>query len=149
MADKPACPVCGAQVDASETVCGRCGFKLMGRTERFFPVDSVNRGNMDRPMPTTSGTPALTIIKGSLEGESFQLVSFPMVIGRDPTCDLFLNDRTVTRKHASVDIIDGEVVITDLNSMNGTWIDGVACDRAVLKDGTIVQIGIFTMAFNI
>ncbi len=95
------------------------------------------------------GTPTLTIIKGPLEGQAFPLSSFPLVIGRDPSCDLFLNDRTVTRRHASVDIIDNEVVICDLKSMNGTWVNGKACDRAVLTDGTIVQIGTFTMAFNI
>lgn len=121
----------------------------MGRTEQFAMVDTVRRGNVERPASAVIGTPTLTIIKGSLEGQSFPLTSFPLVIGRDPSCDLFLNDRTVTRRHASVDIIDNEVVICDLHSMNGTWVDGKACDRASLSDGSIVQIGTFTMAFNI
>ena len=149
MVEKPTCPVCSTPVDPSATVCGRCGFKLVGRTEQFQSVDTVDRGNVARPESALTGRPTLTIIKGPLEGQSFPLSSFPMVIGRDPSSDLFLNDRTVTRRHASVDIIDNEVVICDLNSMNGTWVNGEACDRAVLEDGAIVQIGTFTMAFNI
>ncbi len=149
MAEKPSCPVCNSSVDPNTTMCGICGFKLVGRTEQFSNVDSVSKGSVTRPKSAKNGTLTLTILDGHLKGESFNLTNFPLVIGRDPSCDLFLNDRTVTRRHASVDIIDNEVVICDLNSMNGTWIDGKSCDRAILKDGSIVQIGVFNMVFNI
>lgn len=151
--EQKVCPVCQAPIKGDEAVCPRCGFKLEGQTEQFHMVAADNA-----VMPESSelfetgkslGTPMFTILKGPMQGESFKLTSFPLMIGRDPACELFLNDRTVTRKHASLDVIDNEVVISDLNSLNGIWIDGEMKDRATLKDGTIVQIGIFTMAFNV
>ncbi|MCR5845281.1 MAG: FHA domain-containing protein [bacterium] len=154
MADQSRCPVCNALVDASDTVCARCGFKLVGRTESFANVtaqfEAIPEAAQEKPVSKpVDGVPTLTIIKGPLQGEKFHLTDFPLVIGRDPECDLFLNNMTVTRKHALLEAIDGEVVITDLNSLNGTWIDGQIKDRSILKNGTIVQIGTFAMIFNI
>ena len=148
MAEQTKCPVCNAELVDGMTVCDRCGFKLVGQTQEF-PALAVESAAAVVEPHAGMGTPTLTILKGPLEGESFKLTSFPLIIGRDPKCDLFLNNMTVTRKHASLDIIDNEVVIVDLNSLNGTWVDGQIQDSAVLKDGTIVQIGTFTMVFNV
>ncbi|MGI6216494.1 MAG: FHA domain-containing protein [Coriobacteriales bacterium] len=149
MPEQNRCPVCNAPLAKGAAVCERCGFKLVGRTEQFPVVDQTG-GNVEPHASTPhNGNPTLTILKGPMAGQEFHLTSFPLVVGRDPSCDLFLNDMTVTRKHASIDIIDNEVVITDLNSLNGTWVDGQVRDSAVLKNGTIVQIGTFTMGFNI
>ncbi len=147
MAEQAKCPVCNAPIEPGAAVCGRCGFKLVGQTQQFPHVE-MKDGKAVAPSSTYVGTPSLTILKGPNEGQKFNLTSFPLEIGRDPECDLFLNDMTVTRKHASIDIIDNQVVITDLNSLNGTWVDGEVRDNATLSDGTIVQIGTFTMVFN-
>ncbi len=151
--DQSVCPVCQAPISGDQTACARCGFKLVGQTEQFQRVTDDDMIATKASGASKSGgglgTPTFTILKGPMEGESFKLTSFPMTIGRDPSCELFLNDRTVTRKHASLDVIDNEVVISDLNSLNGIWIDGEMRDSATLADGTIVQIGIFTMAFNV
>ena len=149
MADITTCPVCNAELAAGVTVCERCGFKLVGQTQVFPHLEVDASGKAVDPRTGIAGTPTLTILKGPLAGESFKLTSFPLIIGRDPSCGLFLNDMTVTRKHASLDVIDNEVVIADLNSLNGTWVDGQIQERATLKDGTIVQIGTFTMVFNV
>ncbi len=152
MSDQKVCPVCQAPVEPGQPTCARCGFKLEGQTEQFHCVDvaaNVPAPSADAQAGKSLGTPTFTIVSGAMEGESFMLTTFPLVIGRDPGCELFLNDRTVTRRHASLDVIDNEVVISDLNSLNGIWIDGEMKDSAVLKDGTIVQIGIFNMVFHI
>ena len=133
---------------SGQATCPRCGYKIEGQTQQIPFVDPSLSDNAMSAVKPIIGTPTLTILKGALKGEAFRLSSFPLVVGRDPECDLFLNDPTVTRRHASLDIIDGEVVITDLNSLNGTWVGGAICDRAALKDGDIVQIGTFTMVFN-
>lgn len=154
MSDERLCPVCQAPIEPGQTSCFRCGFKLVGQTEQFQRITDddlsvPDENKVDYHAGVEIGTPAFTILKGPMAGEVFKITHFPITIGRDPSCDFFLNDRTVTRKHASLDVIDNEVVITDLNSLNGIWIDGEMRDSATLVDGTIVQIGIFTMAFSI
>ena len=149
MENQRKCPVCNAELEANALTCDRCGLKLVGQTELFPHIETDENGIGVVPTVKRVGTPSLTVLKGAYEGETFRLTSFPLIIGRDPECDLFLNNMTVTRKHALLEAIDGEVVITDLNSLNGTWIDGQIKDRSVLKNGTIVQIGTFAMIFNI
>ena len=148
MPEHTTCPVCNAQLSASDTTCGRCGYKLQGQTEQIPCIDTTMKQDVFTAQPNKTGNPTLTIIKGPSEGQKFKLTKFPMIIGRDPASDLFLNNTTVTRKHASIDIIGNEVIITDLHSLNGTWVNGKICDSAVLTDGTIVQIGTFTMMFG-
>lgn len=147
MNETTTCPVCRSPLASGVTVCEKCGFKLVGQTEQFEHID-VDKMGVEAVPRGSLGTPTLTILKGPLAGEAFHLTSFPLIIGRDPSCDLFLNDMTVTRHHASIDIIDNAVMIRDLNSLNGTWVDGEVHDNARLEDGTIVQIGTFTMVFN-
>ena len=58
---------------------------------------------------------------------------------------------TVSRKHARIDFTSldqGYVTIEDLNSLNGTWIDGAIVNKAFLKDGSTIQIGTFRMIFH-
>lgn len=154
MSEEKLCPVCQSPIAEGQASCPRCGFKLVGQTEQFHSVDdaglaSSDAHKVDYKGNSEIGTPAFTILKGPMAGEVFKITHFPITIGRDPSCELFLNDRTVTRKHATLDVIGNEVVITDLNSLNGIWIDGEMRDSATLVNGTIVQIGIFTMAFSV
>ena len=54
-----------------------------------------------------------------------------IVLGRHPAlCDLTIDDQTVSKRHCRFSIADGEFVVEDLNSLNGTWIEGDA-DRQV------------------
>jgi pSer/pThr/pTyr-binding forkhead associated (FHA) protein len=94
-----------------------------------------------------NSSPHLTVTKGHLQGEVFELDPLPVVIGRDPECDLFLNNMTVSRKHAIIERIDDELVIRDLDSLNGTWVDGKVVAQAEVIEGTLIQIGTFSMRF--
>jgi pSer/pThr/pTyr-binding forkhead associated (FHA) protein len=58
---------------------------------------------------------------------------------------------TVSRKHAHIDLsalASGYATIEDLGSLNGTWVDGAIVNKAVLKDGSTIQIGTFRMVFH-
>ncbi|TLM96249.1 MAG: FHA domain-containing protein, partial [Actinobacteria bacterium] len=70
-----------------------------------------------------------------------------LAIGRDPAADVFLNDVTVSRNHAVVQLNGGIVTIRDAGSLNGTYVNGVIVDVADLHSGDIVQIGTFQMVF--
>jgi pSer/pThr/pTyr-binding forkhead associated (FHA) protein len=80
-------------------------------------------------------------------GERFYLERPEITIGRDPESDIFLNDVTVSRKHARLLVAEGVVTIEDAGSLNGTYINDLRVDTAVLGSGDAVQIGRFRMVF--
>ena len=95
--------------------------------------------------------PTLTIVKGPQIGETFELNASTITIGRDPSNSVFLNDMTVSRRHANLDLSNvssGFASIKDLGSLNGTWVDGAIVNEASLKDGSTIQIGTFRMMFH-
>jgi ABC transport system ATP-binding/permease protein len=76
-------------------------------------------------------------------GLRLTLTEQPIVLGRDPTCDLPLEDQRVSWHHLRVELRDGAPVLTDLNSSNGTYIDGtkVGTTPQMITTEAIVQIG--------
>ncbi len=93
--------------------------------------------------------PTLTIVKGPHIGETFELDSPIITLGRDPKNSVFLNDMTVSRHHARMDITNPSLAtIEDLGSLNGTWVDGAIVSKASLRDGSTIQIGTFRMVFH-
>lgn len=96
--------------------------------------------------------PTLTIVKGPHLGEVFELDSDIITLGRDPNNSVFLNDMTVSRHHARMDlsnVASGRATIEDLGSLNGTWVDGAIVSKASLKDGSTIQVGTFRMVFHV
>ncbi len=121
-----------------------------GATEifRMPAADSTVPDLMGAHRPAS---PTLTIVKGPQIGEVFELDDPQITLGRDPHNSVFLNDMTVSRHHARMDlgnVAAGYATIEDLGSLNGTWVDGAIASRATLKDGSTVQIGTFRMVFH-
>ncbi|MDR1713558.1 MAG: FHA domain-containing protein [Coriobacteriales bacterium] len=146
MVDEKKCPVCGAAVAEAVSECQRCGFKLVGLTEEIDRPDEGDSGVLD---PSSGcGKPRLTLTKGPLKGEVFYLDSFPVVIGRDPGADIFLNNMTVSRRHAIIERLGNKIVVRDNSSLNGTWVDGKIVDQAELEENTLLQVGTFSMRFS-
>ncbi|WP_321972030.1 FHA domain-containing protein [Paratractidigestivibacter sp.] len=95
--------------------------------------------------------PTLTIVKGPQVGETFELNAAIITVGRGPNNSVFLNDMTVSRHHANLDLTNvaaGYATVKDLGSLNGTWVDGAIVNEATLKDGSTIQIGTFRMVFH-
>jgi len=63
------------------------------------------------------------------------------VLGRDPGCDVVLNDTKCSRRHAVVEEVDGRIVVRDTGSANGIYVNGRRVDRAVLAPGDAVKLG--------
>lgn len=141
----PHCRECGANIDAGDMSCPECGAVGMGSTQSFQPVG----GEAEEVRSTFSAVdgPALIVRKGPTPGERFYLDRPKLTVGRDPGSDIFLNDLTVSRDHAVLEILDGEVTVHDEASLNGTSVNGVTVDAAPLKDGDVLQIGTFQMVF--
>jgi pSer/pThr/pTyr-binding forkhead associated (FHA) protein len=95
-----------------------------------------------------SGSALLIVKRGGEVGARFLLDSDITTAGRHPNADIFLDDVTVSRRHAEFHRIGKSFQVKDLASLNGTYFDGVRIDSALLDDGAEVQIGKFKLVFH-
>jgi hypothetical protein len=83
------------------------------------------------------------------QGErTYELQTPVTLLGRGTDCDLRLVDPGVSRHHTELRIEEGQVVLVDLGSTNGTFVNGQPVRRVVLTDGTHVTLGRTTMIFR-
>ncbi len=118
---------------------------------KIFRMPATDATSPDLMAASTPSHPTLTIVKGPQMGSTFELADNVVTIGRDPSNTVFLNDMTVSRRHARLDLSgleSGLATIEDLGSLNGTWVDGAIVNRALLKDGSTIQVGTFRMIFH-
>lgn len=94
-----------------------------------------------------SGSALLIVRRGPTVGARFLLDSDSTVAGRHPDADIFLDDVTVSRRHAEITRSGTSFAIADLDSLNGTYLDGERVSTGSLEDGSEVQIGKYRMTF--
>ena len=83
----------------------------------------------------------LFVVEGPDTGRSFS-VGPQSVLGRDPTAAIHLNDDEVSRRHALISAGEGRVLIEDLGSSNGTYVDGeLIAGETEVRAGTRVKVG--------
>ena len=140
------CPSCEGPVAPDASACPECGTRLEGSTAAFDVVGEVDHASLAVEVGATE-VPVLVVGKGAEVGERFYLERPEVTIGRDPESDIFLNDVTVSRRHARVLVSGGVVTIQDVGSLNGTYVNDTLVDSAALRSGDSVQIGRFKMVF--
>ena len=92
--------------------------------------------------------PALLVKRGPNPGYRIELDVATVTVGRSATCDLILDDVTVSRPHADLRRLpNGEYAITDKDSLNGTYVNGSRAEDWVLADGDEIQIGRFKLVY--
>jgi pSer/pThr/pTyr-binding forkhead associated (FHA) protein len=138
------CPSCEASLDEGATACPACGLSLKEITASFPPLGEGPEA-LEHAEPVDG--PVLVVRKGPEVGERFYVERPTLTIGRDPASDIFLNDITVSRHHATLERVGEEVSVTDAGSLNGTYVNGVSVDKALFKNGDALQIGRFQMVF--
>ena len=89
----------------------------------------------------------LIIRRGPDQGARFLLDQDVTVAGRHPECDIFLDDVTVSRRHAEFHRTPHGFEVRDLGSMNGTYVAGQSIERAALIDGIEVMVGKFRLTY--
>ncbi|HEU0205419.1 MAG TPA: FHA domain-containing protein [Pseudolysinimonas sp.] len=94
-----------------------------------------------------SGSALLVVRRGPNVGARFLLDADSTVAGRHPDADIFLDDVTVSRRHAEFNRVGSTFQVHDLGSLNGTYFDGVRIESALLSDGAEVQVGKFRLTF--
>jgi len=94
-----------------------------------------------------AGHALLVVRVGPKSGARFLLDSDVTTVGRHPNADIFLDDVTVSRRHAEFHRHGNSFQVQDLASLNGTYYDGVRIESALLEEGAEVQIGKFRLTF--
>jgi pSer/pThr/pTyr-binding forkhead associated (FHA) protein len=123
------------------------------RTVTLSKVDALQdapgaEDNVSVTVDNTGNRKALLVVRnGPNEGARFSLTSIDSVIGRHPDSTICLDDVTVSRRHAHLEQHDGQVVLRDLGSLNGTYVNQERIEETVLAHGDEVQIGRYRMVF--
>lgn len=86
--------------------------------------------------------------RGPSAGARFLLDAERTVAGRSTQADVFLDDVTVSRKHAEFVREGGHFVVRDIGSLNGTYVNRQRIDQAALRAGDEVQIGKYRLTFH-
>jgi pSer/pThr/pTyr-binding forkhead associated (FHA) protein len=93
-------------------------------------------------------TVTFLVLEGVDKGRVFRDLPIPVTIGREEGNALRLNDERVSRYHAKVQVEDGDIILTDLDSTNGTRVNGTAVQIRRLRPGDQVSIGRSMLLFG-
>jgi pSer/pThr/pTyr-binding forkhead associated (FHA) protein/ribosomal protein L40E len=146
------CPECGFQNPESANYCSKCGSLLVREesgeaTMAFTPEQAEDERQAELEDSAIKG-PALVVRSGGgRAGETFLLENEETTIGRSPDCDIFLDDVTVSRRHAVVMKGDSGLAIQDEGSLNGTFLNRKRIESGELTDGDELQIGKYKLTF--
>jgi hypothetical protein len=135
----------------------------MRKDDEFPPLDvtsTLNLGNLDeavegpdadvvphRMSPLPPGMALLAVRRGPNAGARFLLDHDVTTSGRHPDSDIFLDDVTVSRRHAEFHREGGVFMVRDVGSLNGTYVNRERVESATLSNGDEVQIGKFRLVF--
>lgn len=152
------CPSCGITVEVSDRFCSACGHPLdaadMDLTGALVSVAGPDSGaspavGSGRGAEIPTGAALLVVHRGPGQGSEFLLPADADIIGvgRAPESDVFLDDVTVSRRHAEFRRGAAGWSVRDVGSLNGTYVNRVRVDDQRLQGGDEVQIGKFRFVF--
>lgn len=155
------CTVCGAENPEGARFCSHCGTALVrlpadrvGDTTSTislgggeFDDDDVFATDAATVAALPPGTALLAVLRGANAGSRFLLDSDLTLVGRHPDSDIFLDDVTVSRRHAEFYRQGGRFVVRDVGSLNGTYVNRERIEEAELHEGDEVQVGKFRLVF--
>ena len=144
------CRRCGEILNANANFCWSCGAPQH---------DATSPETVAVPVVTAPDTPYASVTKGTNGAHDDELViaSGPDAgthilltneVGRHEASDLLLDDVSVSRHHALITrTASGRITLRDLNSLNGTYVNGTRVEETTLHSGDEVQIGKFKLVF--
>lgn len=142
------------------TASARAGILDAAAASPLRPEDALPPPRRDRPRATRvlvdPDTHRLTVqrlvlraMAGEDTGGVFQADGDRLVVGTHPSADARLADPTVSGFHCEVAVRDGAVLVRDLGSRNGTWVDGVSVLEAHLRPGAVLGVGRSQLRFEV
>ncbi len=95
----------------------------------------------------TNAVPRVVVVEGARMGSLYEVHTMPVTIGRDPGNSMVLDEIGVSRRHAVIQRVGEQVVVRDLGSKNGTYVNEERVTERVLADGDILHLGATTLKF--
>ena len=126
------------------------GYVLVGPVDVRFEVDeNLGTGEFLVASDMVEGEGGPGGVLTLADGSRVRIALDPVTIGRHPDCDVVLNDQEVSRQHAEVRREEGGFVLVDLDSLNGTKLNGTGVKGSrTLEDGDTITIGTHTIRFE-
>jgi pSer/pThr/pTyr-binding forkhead associated (FHA) protein len=164
----PFCTVCGTQNPDDARFCAQCGNRLptappapegepSGESTATISITPADKSETsDRQLNPVdaaavdalpTGHALLVVQRGPGSGSRFLLDQDVIAAGRHPESEIFLDDVTVSRRHAEFHRQGDSFTVSDVGSLNGTYVNRDRIDRVRLNDGDEVQIGKFRLVF--
>ena len=157
------CTQCGQQNPDDSKFCARCGSPLSvpaaGGSDVAEQTTTISMTGLDVPEEhgdelsdlgsesLPAGTALLVVKRGPNAGSRFLLDKDLTTAGRHPESDIFLDDVTVSRRHAEFHREEQGFTVCDVGSLNGTYLNRERIESAPLAGGDEVQIGKFRLVY--
>ena len=109
------------------------------------PTDAAEAGVGEDGLP--SGSLLLVVKRGPNAGSLFRLDQPVTSAGRHPDSGIFLDDVSVSRRHAEFRTVNGECLVVDTGSLNGTYVNRKPVESVALANGDEIQMGNFRLVF--
>ena len=145
------CTNCGHRNPDDARYCAKCGHPLQEETTATFNViETEEETGEDVSLPVhdlKKGQALLVVRRGPNAGSNFVLDKDLTTAGRHPESDIFLDDVTLSRRHAEIRRRDDKFYVQDKGSLNGTYVNRQRVDETPLASGDELQIGKFKLVF--
>jgi pSer/pThr/pTyr-binding forkhead associated (FHA) protein len=149
------CNNCGHRNPLGSNFCSSCGAVLETQspentTITFHPTSPTDPTDEDVSVELdefTEDIGVLVVKRGPQAGSRFALDTPVTTAGRHPDSDIFLDDITVSRRHAVIERSEGTYEVRDVGSLNGTYLNRERIEQAELSNGDELQIGKFKLVF--
>jgi len=150
--DEVTCPECGHRNQRPARFCSSCGTELesgeVTTTHAVVEVEDTGQlSEIDRSS-FRADQGLFVVLEGAKAGARYSLDSDLVKVGRHPDSDIFLDDITVSRRHAEVHRTGISYRVTDVGSLNGTYLNRERVDEFELADGDEVRIGKYKLVFT-
>ena len=161
----PFCTQCGHENPADAKFCSQCGARLTPAAAAEAPADATSTmaavaadGDRDEggdlaPADQAAvdalpaGSALLVVLRGPKAGSRFLLDTDAVTAGRHPDSDIFLDDVTVSRRHAEFRRGPDGFRVHDVGSLNGTYVNRDRIDEVLLGNGDEVQVGKYRLVY--
>jgi pSer/pThr/pTyr-binding forkhead associated (FHA) protein len=155
------CTACGTENSAESRFCANCGAALPAAVSGVDVTSTITTSGVIPDVDTefsteahqgavdalTPGSALLVVKRGPNAGSRFLLDQDVTAAGRHPDSDIFLDDVTVSRRHAEFRREGSGYAVHDVGSLNGTYVNRERIDATPLSGGDEVQIGKFRLVY--
>lgn len=148
------CNTCGHRNPGNANFCSSCGAQLdVAGEEHTITLMPIDVDGTDEDLTVgieelPEGAATLVVTRGPGAGSRYLLDDDVVQAGRHPESDIFLDDVTVSRRHAELARTGGGWVVRDVGSLNGTYVNRQRIEEeSALTNGDEVQIGRFKLVF--